>query len=802
MLFQRWRCLPWIAALGALIAIGGCGSPQSRFQSHLQRGEDYLKSGSLDKASVELRNALQIRPRDAHARYLYGRVSERRGNLAEAVNAYSTAVELDPEATAARAALSHLYVLGGAPERAVALLEPSLAGHPHDPALLLARAGARARLGDLSGAVADAEHAVGVAPEDDDAVALLAALYQRQGNSERATQLLAEAVGKRPASIDLRQALASQYLASGQNSLCEAQLQQIIRLAPRELPRRYLLATFYNRTHDINAAQRVLEAAVADFPTDVSVKLTLADFLSRERSHEQGADVLRDFLRHDPKNDELRLGLATLLQRDGAPEQAMASYKEVVEHDSTSAAALVARDRMAALEIVRGHAGAARDLVDAALMQSPRDADALMMRAQLALQSHDPAAAVADLRAVLRDNPNAREAQRALARAYYANGDGTLAEETLRAALQRAPADIALRLELGQLLAQLGKRQDTVTLIEETARAAPREPGVREALIRAYLAAGDLPAARAAAQELKGMQPEAAGAYYLAGLVAQQQDRLEDARREFERALSLKPGAVDVLTALTRLQLGHDQAPLAIARLRTILGSDPKNVPVANLLGEALLATRSYPEAIAVLTAAITLAPRWAPPYHNLAMAHLRGGDPIQAETAYRAGLAQMPFEPALTSGLAELYVRQGHVDQAIALYDALRTHDPHLQLARNNLAMLLVTYRTDPASLDKARDLTADFADSDNAALLDTHGWVRLKLGELSAALSSLGRAADRAPDLKVVRYHLAVAELKAGEPDKARSNLQVALAGSGTFDGSADAQATLDRLIANNRG
>jgi Flp pilus assembly protein TadD len=109
---------------------------------------------------------------------------------------------------------------------------------------------------------------------------------------------------------------------------------------------------------------------------------------------------------------------------------------------------------------------------------------------------------------------------------------------------------------------------------------------------------------------------------------------------------------------------------------------------------------------------------------------------------------------------------------------------------------MLLVTYRKDKASLDRAKTLTQSFANSPNAPLLDTHGWVMFKLGQYAEALPVLERAVERSPDSKVIRYHLAMAQLKSGQRDKARENLETALTGKATFAGADEARTTLASL------
>ena len=793
---QASRRLPWIVVFCALAMIGGCGGAKSRFASHMHRGEQYLSAGVLDKASVEFRNALQIEPRDARARYLNGQVAEKRGNMREALGSYQGAVDVNPDYTLARAALARLLVFGGAAERALPIVEPGLAKHPEDAQLLMVRAAARAQLKNLDGALSDAQHAARVAPDDPDTVALLAALYQRQGDLPRAIDLVAGAVTRQPASIDLRHVLASLYLAAHQEAKSEEQLQKIVALAPRELPHRYELAGFYERTGSMDAAQRVLEQAVTAFPGNIEAKLVLVDFLANQRSRDQGEKTLRGYIAREPDNDQLRLGLGMLLQRAGAAQEAIASYNEVVARDPRSAAALTARDRTAAIEISRGHIEAAQKLLATVLEQSPRDTDALLMRGNLALKANKPAAAIVDLRAVLRDQPNALDVQHTLAHAYLASGEPALAEETLRAAMQSAPGNVALRLDLAQVLTQSGRIDAAVTLLEQTVHQVPSDAGAREALVRAYLAKGDLAAARTAAEDLQTLQPKGSAGPYLAGLIAERQNRVDDSRRDFEHALELQPAAVDALIALVKLQLAHDQGAAALARVRAVASADTSNPLAQNLLGEVLIATGAYPDAIAQLTKATQLAPKWPLPYRNLAVAYLDNRDAASAEVAYQAGLRATPYEPALTTGLAELYEQQGRIEPAIALYDALHAHDSRLALASNNLAMLLVTYRTDRASLDRARELTAGFATSDSGALLDTHGWVRLKLGDVSDALAVLTRAANRAPDSRVIHYHLAIAELKAGEPDKARTNLETALSGSARFTGSDDARAALNSL------
>ncbi|HKF97076.1 MAG TPA: tetratricopeptide repeat protein, partial [Steroidobacteraceae bacterium] len=448
-------------------------------------------------------------------------------------------MDADPGHVQARAHLGRLYVLADLPEKALELIAPALSDHPEDADLLTVRAAARARLKDESAALADAQRAVQLAPENESAVLLLAELYRLSGQSTRAVALLDTTIKRLPQAADLHQALASLYFASGDTDLTERQLLQVVRIQPQELAPRMQLAHFYLDSQRTDDAENTLRAAVTALPGSASAKLAYADFLARFRSHAQAEEALRQLIAQDPGNFDLQLGLAALQQRAGATAEALATYRAIIARDPSGAKGITARDRMAAIDVTIGRFGEALPLLAAALKYNPHDSDALTLRGNIELSQGDPAGAIADLRAVLREQPSAIPVLRSLARAHLANDEPLLAEESLRAALAAGPHDVEARVDLGQLLTRTGRADQAAALLVETIKGAPDVSGTaaRVALVEAYLAKPDLQAAAVAADDLKRLRPELSNGWYLAGLVTQQQKRPDDARREFERAL-------------------------------------------------------------------------------------------------------------------------------------------------------------------------------------------------------------------------------------------------------------------------
>jgi uncharacterized protein (TIGR02996 family) len=776
-----------------MLASLGCGGAQSRFTSHMAKGDDFFAEANYEKARIEFRNALQILPNDAQARFMFGRSMERLGKVREAAGMYQGAIDSDSLHAGARAALGRVFVFAGAPQKALELVEPAIEKNPNDSELLTVRAAARSQLNQRDAALADAEAAVKLAPANENAVALLASLYRQGNEGPRAVALLRDTLEKTPAATELRQVLSLLYLSQGDKVGAETEMRRIVEQRPEDLRARYSLAIFLAGEKRVDDAEKVLVAAIAAVPDNDDAKLVYADFLSAQREPARGIAALQEFIRKTPDDHDLRLGLGALQQRNGKSADAAAVYREIVERAGTKPQGLSARNRLAAMLAAAQKNDEARKLIQEVLAENPRDNDALLLRGNLAMQGNDAAAAIGDLRAVLRDQPEAVPVLRALARAHIANHEPALAEETLQRAVALSPADPEVRVELAQMLAQGGKGEQALPLIEQTVRDNPTHVLAREMLVRMYLGRGDLAAARVSAEDLKILAPDKAVGFYLSGLTAQAEKRTADAQASFERALQLQPEAADALAALGRLHVASGHPELASAAVEKVLATNPGNFAARNLLGELHLANKEYAPAQREFGKVVAAAPEWPLGWRNLALAQLAANDRAAAVATLEEGVPKANWDFSLVADLAALYERNREFDKAIARYEELVAKRRGFEAAENNLAMLLVTYRKDQKSLDRARELTEQFANSPNAALLDTHGWVLYRRGQYAEALAVLERASRIAPQALVVRFHLGMAQLKSGQSVQARENLQAALQSKSVFAGADEARAAL---------
>lgn len=791
------RSLPKLAIVIVFLAgLAACGGAEARKERYLEKAQALVAEENFEKAQLELRNALQIDPNYLPAQLLMGDVANRLGDPRRALQMYQAALEQDDANAVARAELAKIYLFGGLPDEALELVEPGLAKTPNDATLLTVRGAARARLGDAKGAIADAEHALAQVPAHESAVALLASLYAKEDRTEESIALLEDAVETHAGTVDLQLILADLYLKVGKSQDAERVLRSVVELKPDQFAHRSTLVRFLLGEGRVAEAEQVLRDAVATNPDSLEAKAALVSLLASRQSFDAAEKELLAFVERAPKDMDLRQFLGDFYANRGKSDQAADVYREIVRVDESGPMGLAARNRLAAMAVAEKRIDVAERLIAEVLEANPQDNDALVLRADIALVKGDAAAAVADLRAVLRDQPTSVPVQRALAQAYLKSDDIALAEETLKTAIETSPDSSQLRVDLAQVLARSGQEDRALKVLQDAVAEVPENLAAQEQLFRHHFARKDLEDARQIADAVKAARPDLSLGDYLAGLVSGAEGKNDAALASFEAALKLQPNSAEPLTALVGLLVSQGRAEDAIARLGSVGKAQPQNAVARNLLGELLTSRKRYPEAVAVFDEAIALAPAWWVPYRGKALAQLGARDASAAVQTMQRGLEASDGAISLGVDLAALQERIGQPDEAIRTYETLLERSPSNDLLANNLAMLIATYRSDGSSLERARELSDRFKDSNVPAYLNTAGWVSYKLGRFDEAVPLLKRASDQQPDAPLMRYHLAMAQIKAGQVEDARRNLEAVLESGTRFPGMDDARATLEQL------
>jgi len=195
-------------------------------------------------------------------------------------------------------------------------------------------------------------------------------------------------------------------------------------------------------------------------------------------------------------------------------------------------------------------------------------------------------------------------------------------------------------------------------------------------------------------------------------------------------------------------------------------------------LGRIALRQDDYPRAVEEFTQLTLLADTAYESWLDLGFAHRRNGDPDKEIVTYQTGLNHMKDEAGairLLFTLGATYEQNGRTEDAIATFEEIIAKDPNYDPALNYLGYML----TDQGNkLEYAKGLIEKAVEisPDNAAYLDSYGWVFYRLGQYDKALIHLKKAVSLDND-PVIFDHLGDAFKAKGDTDEARIWWQKAL-------------------------
>ncbi len=211
-----------------------------------------------------------------------------------------------------------------------------------------------------------------------------------------------------------------------------------------------------------------------------------------------------------------------------------------------------------------------------------------------------------------------------------------------------------------------------------------------------------------------------------------------------------------------------------------------------------MLALTGHPqEADIQFREATRVNPKWLTPWLDWGELWIGQKRPEQALQVIQAGLKANPESEELQMLLASVYSTQGQIDQAITAYEGALRLNPRNVLVANNLAVLLVDYKGDPQSLQKAFALSRDFEkEAPHPLFLDTLGWVQFKMGQQEEALRLMKGAVAKLPEAPTLNYHLGMAFYQSGKTAEAKVLSSKALKSPETFEGRQEAAKILAKV------
>ncbi|HVS04358.1 MAG TPA: protein kinase [Thermoanaerobaculia bacterium] len=433
-------------------------------------------------------------------------------------------------------------------------------------------------------------------------------------------------------------------------------------------------------------APEQLRGARADPRSDLfSFGVMLYEMATGERPFRGGSrlEVVGEILHHEPPSlAELRPGLPADLARI-----VHHCLRKDPEHRYQTAKGL--RNELQELVAASGSGAAAARPLPAGVRPrrrwaAPAAALALVLAAAVAL-----AIALAPWRRDAAPRVGDPQARALVAQADRYEGRGDVrsnlahAEQVLRRALEREPANAYLQARLAALLARIQGQYPSEERREEIERLADGALASDPTLAPGWLAqgrlalqAGSWEAAESAARQAIAADPGLIGSYGLLGEALVARGDVEGAIAEASRPLDEEPENVSARVVLGKVLLEAGRYNQAAAQYERVLELAPDSPNALNNLGMIYVWTGREIDAIPLLSKALQEQPNDAAAT-NLGYAYYNLGRYEEAAQAFRRAYELEPGQPSHQRNLADAYEALGDEGQMRHwLAQALREYD------------------------------------------------------------------------------------------------------------------------------
>ena len=512
-----------------------------------------------------------------------------------------------------------------------------------------------------------------------------------------------------------------------------------------------------------------------------------ASALDREASGDPAGALtqLRQVVALEPGFAEAQIKLAALLLEDKQPDAAYAQLQTALAHHADPAAVNVV---LARVEQARGHAAEAQRLGEEALTHDPTSLDAMRVLLELGLARRALERAAAEVTARLQTARAPVDSYLALVKLYLditgkenPQPDGPTVLKALlgiyQVAVKQGTPIVDLLSVLADTYSQLGQPADALKTLQQAQAIDP--DNVEVILHSATLAAdaGDsadkvreYEKAFALEPQREGLRASLASAYFEA--------------QQYPKAFALmKKMAADtpddsmllIRLAVTSETLGHGKAE-AHAYYEQALHSPALTLDAALRLTAFFIDQRRPAEAAAALGLCLAKFPESAQLHFYAAVQKLGAGDTASALDDYNQATRLAGNDPAGLLGV------NFYLEGAMILAAAHRPGDvePLLQQGLqkfpddpNLLNQEAWEWADEGTNLDEAEKVARHAAElaPDNGSMVDTLGYVELKLKKFAEALPVLQRAAQMTDNDPSVLQHLGDAYLAGWDAGPTRS-------------------------------
>jgi len=768
-----------IRALCALSAVvlAGCGSPEQRSQGYYEKGMELIAKNEDVKARVELLNAAKYKSDKIEVWRALAGVDQRTKATQSEFLDLRRIVELDPNDLGARLKLAQMMVRGGAAEAALKLLEVANEGDKPNAELHALKAQILAMTKDTAGATLEAKKSLEIDSGNIEAILMVASKKLSDGDADGALKLLDAAPAN--AKDELRVLLLKVQIFAKKGNLSKAEelLTSAVGKNPQDPALRTTLVQLYVAEKRFDQAESELRAIANANPADTKSRLNLVRFLITYKGAKAGQDELEKLIKGGGDVFDYQMMLAELDSAQGKVSEGAELLQGLIKSGNTPERKLAAQGKLAELYVSKANLAAADPIIADMLQKDRRNITALRLRAAIRLEQGQFDAAIADLREALNDQPKSPQLLLLMALAYERSGKNELAERQYADALKSPGADANVVLRYVAFLQRRGDSTHAEDVLTDVIGRNPRSVQMLSTLAQVRLERQNWTGALATADAIAAVGEDRGLADQIRAAALAGQNKIDQSISALEAAHAAAPDVTQPVVSLVSryVQTGHPEK--AEMLLQDMLKKYPANAQLLVLMGQTKLSQNKNDDAIQNFRSAIAQQPKDPVGYVSLYEFYLRQKNYAAATEIIKAGLGEQPNNLNFRLSSAALDFLKGDQEAAISQYESILKDQPRSLLVINNLASLLLDYRSDKESVSRALTLAEDLKSTNVPQFQDTLGWAQYKRGDFKNSVALLEGAQAKLPTSAAVRYHLAMSYLATGESEKASEQLKAAL-------------------------
>ncbi len=783
--------------LGAALLCSSVASAVN-VDEYLSDARAYFERGEYNAGVIKLKNALQIDPENASARFLLSDVYIRLGDGAAAEKELTRARKLGLGRDSWVVPMAKSYLLQGKRNQVLDEINVEPGDSPDIKAKIYAvRGSAHLAARQLLESEEAFANAIKADPNNTDAELGMTRILLSRSQFAEGRKRLDRVLKIDSDNVEAWALMGELHRVQGQYPDALKALNKAVSLSPQNPASRLVRADTYLTMNDLDKAK-----ADIDFVLKARPNLPYGQYLKAKLVYQQGdtpaaEQALREVFRASPSHKPSQL-LMGLVQFNLGNMQLAEDY--LSRYMSSTGLHLPAVKLLASTYMRLDQPEKAREILQQGLVKFGDDAQLFALVGSSYIVQNEPNKAAEALKKAIGLNPDEPAYRAQLARAEMALGDTNAAIGQLEKAVggdrELVEADIML------VLAHMNQK-DMDAAAKAAAGLAERrqnDPVSFNLLGVVLLGKGDLKAAREQFQKAVDLKPTFAVAELNLALVDRYEGDVDSARRRLENILKYNPDHVEAMMGLARLaqDRGDNTASLkyleqgwltnkgnakiglelvtAYLRLnknlnalnvaRDVSGSNSKNANVLKRMALLLMQNGEYAEAISTFQKVVYLEPESSEIRYLLASAQLRDERRSDAKSSLRDALSEDEnYLPALIMK-AKILLQDREFEQALAPIMKVQKAVPN-QAVGYQLEGDVMRQRGQFEDAGRLYQKAIDIQPASDLALLLADSY--RQAGDKTAVIRTLSQWVDKYPN--DVRVKMVLASTYQGDGDNANA-------------------------------